>query len=106
MRIETPTGTLELAGTIRSTNKGNRQLLTKMRLELAAILSGWLAAQGGQGHEPLVHYANGKPYQVGAVERMCRLWGEAAQVADCTPHRWRHTFATTLLRQGTPLEVI
>ena len=53
-----------------------------------------------------MRYSNGRPYQVGSVERMCRLWGEAAEVANCTPHRWRHTFATTLLRQGTPLEVI
>ena len=43
---------------------------------------------------------------MGTIERLTRLWGEAAAVANCTRHRFRHTYATEMLRKGVPLEVI
>jgi integrase len=106
MRIETPTGTLEVPGTIRSVNKGNREQMTPMAPELAPILAGWLTAHPGKGYEPLIHYTDGRPYRVGTIERFTRLWGSQAAVANCTPHRFRHTYATEMLRKGVPLEVI
>jgi len=40
-----------------------------------------------------------------AVERMCHRWGEAAGVANCIPHRFRHSFASTLLDRGADLSI-
>src|SRR6266508_3107098 len=40
------------------------------------------------------------------LERLTHEWGERAQVPDCLPHRFRHTFATDLLPQGTDIRVI
>ena len=60
----------------------------------------------GKGYEPFLHYSDGRPYRVGTIERLTRLWGTTAQVADCTPHRFRHTYATDLRRKGIPLDVI
>ncbi len=40
------------------------------------------------------------------LERLTHEWGEAAQVPACTPHRFRHTFATGLLQGGVDIRVI
>jgi len=39
------------------------------------------------------------------IDAMLKL-GLSVDALGPAPHRWRHTFATTMLRQGTPLEVI
>jgi hypothetical protein len=40
------------------------------------------------------------------VERHTHAWGEAVGVSDCLPHRFRHTFATDLLKRGVDIRVI
>ena len=40
------------------------------------------------------------------IERMTARWGERAGVAGCTPHRFRHTFATRLLRATKNLRLV
>jgi integrase/recombinase XerD len=37
---------------------------------------------------------------------MAQGWGKTAGVANCLPHRFRHTFATDLLRRGTDSRII
>ena len=48
----------------------------------------------------------GRPYTRRMMERLTHQWGERAQVPNCLPHRFRHTFATDLLRQRTDIRVI
>lgn len=45
----------------------------------------------------------GRPWNITTLERRVRAWGEAARVEDCTPHRWRHTFATNVLEATNDL---
>ena len=40
------------------------------------------------------------------MERKTQEWGRAAQVTKCTPHRFRHTFATRLLEEGAHIRYI
>ena len=40
------------------------------------------------------------------IERRTQDWGVAAKVTDCTPHRFRHTFATALVDKGVDVRII
>ena len=40
------------------------------------------------------------------IEKMTFKWGEVAGVKDCTPHRFRHTFATKLLKQTRDIRLV
>ena len=50
--------------------------------------------------------SGGRPYTRRMIERLTHQWGERAQIPNCLPHRFRHTFATDPLRQGTDIGVI
>ena len=52
----------------------------------------------------LLTQKDGTPWRRKAVERRTARWGTAAQVPECVPRRFRHLFATDLLRQGTDIQ--
>src|SRR5262249_40595202 len=58
-------------------------------------------------YSPLCRQARSdRPIHKKIVEAMTHRWGERAGVAQCIPHRFRHTVATTLLQAGTKIEVV
>lgn len=105
--IATKDGVYTVPGSIRSVNKGQHELVTPMAPELAPILADWIARNPGQPYDRLLRYhTNGRPFRNYTMDRICNRWGKDAQVTNLTPHRFRHTYATDLLRKGVPLEVV
>lgn len=99
-------GGSSLPGAIRTLSKGGKRQLVPMAPELAPLLQAWIQKHGGQSYDPLFVSRTGGCLTRSTVERMTRAWGKKAQVADCIPHRFRHTYATDLRRQGVELDVI
>lgn len=91
---------------IRSTGKGNKRHLVPMGPELTSILSEYLRKNPGKPYDRLLRTPKGQPLNARRVERWCVEWGTKAGVANCTPHRFRHTFATTLFTKGARMEVV
>ena len=97
---------VEIWGTIRTIGKGNKEHIVPVVRELHEVLADWLRERPGKGYEYLARQGNGRPYRRKTVERMTQEWGEQAGVADCIPHRFRHTYASDLLAKGTDIRVI
>jgi len=101
-------------GTIRTVGKGRKPLVTPMHPALKELLFGFtLEHTDMKGQSPLLRQPRkkqsrgvGRRYTRRMIERLTHQWGEQARVPDCLPHRFRHTFATDLLRQGTDIRVI
>jgi len=101
-------------GVIRTIGKGNKPLVTPMHPALKELLFAHvLQTTDLKGHSWLLRQvprrrstSEGRPYTRRLIEQMTHRWGERAQVPNCLPHRFRHTFATDLLRQGTDIRVI
>jgi len=93
--------------TIRTIGKGSRPFVVQMHPDLTELLIEHLQARTTpNGDAPLLMRPNGRPFTKRYAERVCRHWGAVAAVADCRPHRFRHTFATELLRVGVDVRVI
>lgn len=93
--------------TIRVIVKGAKQQVIQMHPVLARLLYDYaLQHTNLKGHTFLLTKRGGSPFHRRDVERMTQRWGRAAGVANCTPHRFRHTFATGLLQAGVDIRVI
>jgi len=106
MRFQTPTGEIVIPGSLTITSKGNKRQVVMMTPELADILKDWMNAHQGKPYDPLLPSPRGGPYTRASLERWAHEWGEEAKVLNCIPHRFRHTYATTKLREGVDLALI
>jgi integrase/recombinase XerD len=101
-------------GTIRTVGKGNKPVVTPMHPALKELLFAYtLEYTDMRGHSWLLVQPRkkqsksvGRPFTRRVIETMTHRWGAAAAVPSCVPHRFRHTFATDLLRHGTDIRVI
>ncbi len=87
---------------IRSVGKRGKEQVIPVLPELRAALEGYRV----QGSVYLFDNGQGRPIDRRVIGRIVRQWGVAADVPRCTPHRFRHTFATMLLERGVPVEKI
>jgi integrase/recombinase XerD len=111
--IRHPNG-VTFPGTLRTIGKGSKPLVTPMHPALKELLfaytlertdlkgQSWVLQQPPKKQSKSV----GRPYTRRLIERLTHAWGERAQVPNCLPHRFRHTFATDLLRHGADIRVI
>jgi len=80
-----------------------------MLRELDAALRAWITAPLVQARMlagGLVLERKGAPLRSRRIEYMTAKWGERAEVANCTPHRWRHACATLMFEQGVDVRLI
>jgi site-specific recombinase XerD len=106
LRFQTPTGEVVIPGAIHTTNKGAKRMLVMMTQELASILADWIRVHPGKPYDPLLASPRGGCYSRATLERWAKGWGDAVGVANCIPHRFRHTYATAKLREGVDLPLI
>lgn len=99
---------IEFPGSIRSLQKGNKLIETPMHPKLLPILKDWiLKLDHHKGYDWLLPYVDGRPMARVTIERWCREWGVSAQILGrCNPHRFRHTFATDLIRENVNPKVV
>jgi len=98
---------LEVPGTIRAVSKGNKTSVKPMHSDLYGLLRDyWLQLTSMEPRAFLFAQKTGRPWTRKVVEKRTRRWGRAAEVADCHPHRFRHTFATNLLEQGEDIRLV
>jgi site-specific recombinase XerD len=92
---------------IRALVKGNKPQVLPMPPAVRELLYSYVLAHTDlKGQSWLLQQASGRPYNRRLLAHMTHRWGAAAQVPDCTPHRFRHTFATSLLEAGTDLRLV
>jgi len=98
---------LQVPGTIRAVSKGNKTSVKPMHPQLYALLRDYyLQLTSMEPRAFLFAQKTGRPWTRKVVEKRTRRWGRAADVADCHPHRFRHTFATNLLEQGADIRLV
>ena len=89
-------------------NKGGKKQLIPMSEELHEILLAWVSERPDlKPYDPVLHHGpDRRPYGRSTVEAWVRAWGKEAKVVGATPHRFRHSAATDMLRRGVALEIV
>ena len=91
--------------------KGNKERVCYFNEVTHTWIRRWLDERGQDDCPYLwigLKIRHGKHVQFGihGIERMIRDTGRIAGVPDTHPHRFRHTFATTALNKGIPIEQV
>ncbi len=91
---------------IRYVAKGGRDRVVRMHPRLKDILWDYIASHTDlKGTTVIFRQRSGRPMSRKQLEDMTHRWGRQAQVPDCLPHRFRHSFATELLRRTKNLRL-
>jgi integrase len=101
-----PVSRSDVPGDDSHRGEGSKPLVTPMHPAFKELLFGFtLEHTDMKGQSPLLRQPRkkqscsvGRPYTRRMIERLTHQWDERAQVPTCLPHRFRHTFATDLLR--------
>lgn len=81
--------------------KGGKDRFVYISAKTAKLLWRYLATRRDTGkHDPLLTARIGLAISVRGLELMLSRLGKKAGVKDCYPHRFRHTFAISYLRNG------
>ena len=95
--------------TLRTRGKGDKERSVPVPPELASILRTWIAEETDR-HPQTFLFAkgdgSGKHLDTDTAEYFCKKWGRLAEVERCTPHRFRHDYATRLLERGADIRSI
>jgi site-specific recombinase XerD len=93
--------------TITTLGKGGRRQLIHMHPTLAELVVSYVLARTNlKPSTLLLSHDDGRLWRRKYAVGVTRAWGEAAKVRDCTPHRFRHTFGTTLLETTKNLRLV
>ena len=77
-----------------------------MHATLYGLLRDWWPKSRMDPRAYLFMQKTGRPWTRKMIERRTRQWGVLGEVADCHPHRFRHSFATLLVEQGADIRLI
>lgn len=92
---------------IRALVKGAKIQIIKMHPALVEMLKVFITREtDGKAYSFLLANSPRHHPRRRDVERMTTRWGARAGVPNCTPHRFRHSFATKLLRTTKDLRLV
>jgi site-specific recombinase XerD len=88
-------------GQLRTIGKGDKEHLSYLVPELEEILRDYILSHHAdlKPTSPLL-VTRGRPMTRDMVERRTQEWGSRCDIEHCTPHRFRHTYATGLFERG------